>query len=65
LERFTLFGNRTTTQAGAMFTFANDFFDHYSAEAMYLRMNGLLPPTAPQDSRLPLRIVPSRRIGHA
>jgi hypothetical protein len=45
-QQITLFGNRTTSQAGAMFTLANDFFDHYSTEAMYLRMNGLLPPSA-------------------
>jgi hypothetical protein len=42
----TLFGSRTSSQAGVMFTLANDFFDHYSTEAMYLRMNGLLPPSA-------------------
>jgi uncharacterized damage-inducible protein DinB len=46
--QITLYGTRTTTQAGAMFTLANDFFDHYSTEAMYLRMNGLLPPSAQQ-----------------
>ena len=45
-EQVTLFGSRTSSQAGVMFTLANDFFDHYSTEAMYLRMNGLLPPTA-------------------
>ena len=45
-EQVTLFGNRTVSRAGAMFTLANDFFDHYSTEAMYLRLNGLLPPTA-------------------
>jgi len=46
--QITLYGTRTTSQAGAMFTLANDFFDHYSTEAMYLRLNGLLPPTAQQ-----------------
>jgi hypothetical protein len=29
-----------------MFALTNDFADHYSAAAMYLRLNGLLPPTA-------------------
>lgn len=45
-EQIPLFGNRTSSRAGIMFTLTNDFFDHYSAEAMYLRMNGILPPTA-------------------
>lgn len=45
-EQLTLFGNRTTTRAGAMIALTNDFADHYSAAAMYLRLNDLLPPTA-------------------
>jgi uncharacterized damage-inducible protein DinB len=42
----TLFGNRQTTKAGAIISLANDWADHYSAAAMYLRLNGILPPTA-------------------
>ena len=42
----TLFGNRTSTKAGAMISLASDWADHYSAAAMYLRLNGILPPTA-------------------
>jgi uncharacterized damage-inducible protein DinB len=42
----TLFGNRQTTKAAAMISLANDWADHYSAAAMYLRLNGILPPTA-------------------
>lgn len=34
------------TRAAVMITLANDLYDHYSQAAMYLRMNGLLPPTA-------------------
>ncbi|HEV2299089.1 MAG TPA: DinB family protein [Candidatus Acidoferrales bacterium] len=34
------------TRAAAMIIFTDDLFDHYSQAAMYLRMNGLLPPTA-------------------
>jgi uncharacterized damage-inducible protein DinB len=49
-EQITMFGTRTSSQAGAMFTLANDFFDHYSTQAMYLRMNGLLPPSAQPPS---------------
>ncbi|MFZ3215218.1 MAG: DinB family protein [Candidatus Acidiferrales bacterium] len=39
-------GPFTFTRAGAMIALTNDFSDHYSAAAMYLRLNGLLPPTA-------------------
>src|SRR5579863_5416047 len=45
-EQLALFGGRTASRAGAMFALTNDFADHYSAAAMYLRLNGLLPPTA-------------------
>ncbi len=40
-----VFGGRTTSKAGAMITLANDLADHYAQEAMYLRLNGHLPPT--------------------
>jgi DinB superfamily len=45
-EQLTLFGGRTTTRAGAMIALTNDFADHYSMAAIYLRLNDLLPPTA-------------------
>lgn len=38
--------NRPTTKAATMITLACDWFDHYSAQAAYLRMNGILPPSA-------------------
>jgi uncharacterized damage-inducible protein DinB len=41
-------GAITLTRASAMIALTNDFADHYSAAAMYLRLNGLLPPTAQQ-----------------
>jgi DinB superfamily len=34
------------TRAAVMIALTDDLFDHYSTQAMYLRMNGLLPPTA-------------------
>ena len=34
------------SRAAVMINFTDDLFDHYSQAAMYLRMNGLLPPTA-------------------
>jgi hypothetical protein len=33
-------------RAWAAIALTNDWADHYSAAAMYLRLNGLLPPTA-------------------
>ena len=40
------FGGRKVTRAQAMFVTAEDWADHYSQMATYLRLNGLLPPTA-------------------
>lgn len=40
------FGNNEVTRAEAMFVTAEDWADHYSQLAIYLRLNGHLPPTA-------------------
>jgi uncharacterized damage-inducible protein DinB len=40
------FGGREAPKAWALFALSNDWADHYGAAAMYLRLNGLLPPTA-------------------
>jgi hypothetical protein len=40
------FGNREVSRASAMFITADDWADHYSQLAIYMRLNGLLPPTA-------------------
>jgi uncharacterized damage-inducible protein DinB len=45
-EPLPFFGGRTASRATLMFVLADDFYDHYSAAAIYLRLNGLLPPTA-------------------
>lgn len=45
-EQLTVFGGRKLSRAAAMITLTNDFADHYSMAAAYLRANGLLPPTA-------------------
>ncbi|HEX4488164.1 MAG TPA: DinB family protein [Terriglobales bacterium] len=34
------------TRASALIALSNDWADHYSAAAMYLRLNGMLPPSA-------------------
>jgi hypothetical protein len=41
-----LWGGRKATRAFAIIAMTNDWTDHYSIAAMYLRLNGLLPPTA-------------------
>lgn len=41
-----LFGGHKGPRAFAMIALTNDWADHYSAAAMYLRLNGMLPPTA-------------------
>lgn len=40
------FGDREVTRAHAMLATTEDWADHYSQLAIYLRLNGLLPPTA-------------------
>jgi hypothetical protein len=42
------FGGRQVTRAQAILATAQDWADHYSQLAIYLRLNGLLPPTAKQ-----------------
>jgi uncharacterized damage-inducible protein DinB len=41
-----LFGPQDFTRAEAMFITVDDWADHYGQLANYLRLNGLLPPTA-------------------
>jgi DinB superfamily len=40
------FGGRKVTRAAEMVDLAADWADHYGAAAGYLRLNGILPPTA-------------------
>ena len=44
-DPFTVF-NRQTSRAGLLITLSDDWYDHYGAQAVYLRLNGILPPTA-------------------
>jgi hypothetical protein len=41
----SMFGMNLTRAAAVLIT-VGDWADHYSQEAIYLRLNGLLPPTA-------------------
>jgi len=46
-EEVTMFGRPAgVSRAAAMITLAMDWADHYSTAASYLRLNGILPPTA-------------------
>jgi hypothetical protein len=40
------FGGRKVTRARAVIALAQDWADHYAQAAMYLRANGILPPSA-------------------
>lgn len=40
------FGGRKATRARAVIALAQDWADHYAQAAMYLRINGILPPSA-------------------
>jgi hypothetical protein len=45
-EPMVLFGNRPASRAVALIALSDGWNDHYSAQAIYLRLNGILPPTA-------------------
>lgn len=45
-EEVTMFGGRKMTKGAAVLDLSADWADHYSQMAGYLRLNGLLPPTA-------------------
>jgi len=45
-DSIELYGGKQATVAFALIALTNDWADHYSGAAMYLRLNGLLPPTA-------------------
>jgi hypothetical protein len=45
------FGGRQVSRAEAMMDLSNDLGDHYSLAATYLRLNGLLPPSAKKKEK--------------
>ena len=45
-ESVSWFGGGKVTRFEAALEVTNDLIDHYAALAVYLRLNGLLPPTA-------------------
>lgn len=50
-DQMMLFGNRPASRAGAMMMLSGSWTDHYATEAIYLRLNGILPPTAQPPKR--------------
>ncbi|HEY6944104.1 MAG TPA: DinB family protein [Candidatus Acidoferrum sp.] len=45
-DQMMLFGNRPFSRAAVLIILSDDWFDHYGAQATYLRLNGILPPSA-------------------
>ena len=45
-DSLPLFNGRSFSRAAVMFILSGSWADHYSAQALYLRLNGVLPPTA-------------------
>jgi hypothetical protein len=45
-DQVPLFGGHNFSRAGVMFILSGSWADHYSAQSMYLRLNGVLPPSA-------------------
>lgn len=45
-EQFIFFGGRPISRGGALVALAGSWTDHYATQAIYLRLNGILPPTA-------------------
>jgi len=45
-DELELFGGRKGSRASAKFMLSGSWADHYSEAAMYLRLSGLIPPTA-------------------
>lgn len=45
-DQMILFGSRPFSRAAVLIILSDDWYDHYGTEAVYLRLNGILPPTA-------------------
>jgi uncharacterized damage-inducible protein DinB len=45
-DSITFFGGRPAPRAAAIFELIDDLSDHYGSLSIYLRLNGLLPPSA-------------------
>jgi hypothetical protein len=45
-EQVSIFGGHMVPRAAAWIILSGSWADHYGSEAVYLRLNGILPPTA-------------------
>jgi hypothetical protein len=45
-DQMILFGDHPASRAAALIILSGSWTDHYATEAIYLRLNGILPPTA-------------------
>src|SRR5215813_3638425 len=50
-EQIPFFGGQNASRAEIILTAARSWADHYSAQSMYLRLNGVLPPSAQPANR--------------
>jgi DinB superfamily len=50
-EQIVLFGNRPISRGGALVALGGSWTDHYATQAIYLRLNGILPPTAQPEKK--------------
>jgi len=50
-EALPFFGGRKMSRAAIMTVTTGDWADHYSQSAIYMRLNGLLPPTAKKPAQ--------------
>lgn len=50
-------GSRKASRAAAVLGICGDWADHYGQAAMYLRLNGLLPPTAKKEPEAKIKPV--------
>jgi len=50
-DQFMMFGNRPMSRGGALVALGGSWTDHYATEAIYLRLNGILPPTAQPEKK--------------
>jgi hypothetical protein len=50
-EQFVLFGGRPISRGGALVALGGSWTDHYATQAIYLRLNGILPPTAQPEKK--------------
>jgi hypothetical protein len=41
-----IFGGRSASRAAALIGLSDGWSDHYGAQAIYLRLSGILPPSA-------------------